>query len=337
MAPPGRGCSRGEAEAAALHADLQAVRRLAAGVDDATVHVTGQVTVAALLRRAAAAETRVVSGAGAAGGTVQHDVAQSEELTEEAGQNTVNTAVVLRLGGNLGAVALGAALAPLAALRGDGGVGLQLFGVFRSRRGGRRGGRASFREGAQLWVRAPVPHPVGLQGVCVRRVMCTVCVGRPCVCVVLGSVAHLAAGLRPTRLGVVDGRRSGCWLRYDSLAGRGELRVREAAVPLLSIVASQPFWGAVYPQYEGLSVGVGLVGTGTGLRVGATVCRLCGGVCVRVGVWSWWDGVSIIRWLRGDGEGAPLLIHGLRKEVGGPRSEPSVWPGRRAAQKQARG
>lgn len=93
MAPPGRGCSGGEAEAAALHADLQAVRRLTAGVDDATVHVTGQVTVAALLRRTAAAETRVVSGAGAAGGTVQHDVAQSEELTEEAGQNTVNTAV----------------------------------------------------------------------------------------------------------------------------------------------------------------------------------------------------------------------------------------------------
>lgn len=89
----GRGCSRGETEAAALHADLQAVRRLAAGVDDATVHVTGQVTVAALLRRTAAAETRVVSGAGAAGGTVQHDVAQSEELTEEAGQNTVNAAV----------------------------------------------------------------------------------------------------------------------------------------------------------------------------------------------------------------------------------------------------
>lgn len=128
---------------------------------------------------------------------------------------------VLRLGGNLGAVALGAALAPLAALRGDGGVGLQLFGVFRSRRGGRRGGRASFREGAQLWVRAPVPHPVGLQGVCVRRVMCTVCVGRPCVCVVLGSVAHLAAGLRPTRLGVVDGGRSGCWLSCGRQKSRG--------------------------------------------------------------------------------------------------------------------
>lgn len=44
---------------------------------------------------------------------------------------------VLRLGGNLGAVALGAALAPLAALRGDGGVGLQLLGVFWPRRGGR--------------------------------------------------------------------------------------------------------------------------------------------------------------------------------------------------------
>lgn len=41
--------SGGEAEAAALHADLQAVCRLAAGVNDATVHVTGQVAVAALL------------------------------------------------------------------------------------------------------------------------------------------------------------------------------------------------------------------------------------------------------------------------------------------------
>lgn len=42
----------------------------------------------------------------------------------------MNTAVVLRLCGNLGTVAFGAALAPLAALGGDGRVGLQFLGVF---------------------------------------------------------------------------------------------------------------------------------------------------------------------------------------------------------------
>lgn len=68
--------SRGEAKAAALHADLQTVCGLTAGVDDAAVHVARQIAVAALLRRAAAAETRIVAGAGAAGGAVQHDVAQ---------------------------------------------------------------------------------------------------------------------------------------------------------------------------------------------------------------------------------------------------------------------
>lgn len=44
---------------------------------------------------------------------------------------------VLCLCGNLGAVALGAALASLAALRGDGGIGLQFLGVFGSCRRGR--------------------------------------------------------------------------------------------------------------------------------------------------------------------------------------------------------
>lgn len=87
------GPSGGEAKAAALHTDLQAVCRLAAGIDDAAVHVAGQVTVATLLRRTAAAETRVIPCTGAAGGTVQHNVTQSQELAEEAGQNTVNTAV----------------------------------------------------------------------------------------------------------------------------------------------------------------------------------------------------------------------------------------------------
>lgn len=160
---------------------------------------------------------------------------------------------VLRLGGNLGAVALGAALAPLAALRGDGGVGLQLFGVFRPPRGGRRGGRASFREGAQLWVRAPVPHPVGLQGVCVRRVMCTVCVGRPCVCVVLGSVAHLAAGLRPTRLGVVDGRRSGCWLSCGRQKSRDVIHVFSQAVVFKSNIIKGNFQHIIVAFLVGLN------------------------------------------------------------------------------------
>lgn len=329
--------SGGEAEAAALHADLQAVGGLAAGVDDAAVHVAGQVAVAALLRHAAAAEARVVAHARAAGGTVQHDVAQGEELAEEAGQDTVNAAVVLRLGGDLRAVALGAALAPLAALGGDGRVGLQLLAVPGPSRGRRRGGRAALRQGAQLRVRAPVPHAVGLRAVRVRRVVRAVCVRQARVWVVvvvlLGSVAHLlAAGLRPTRLGGVDGRRPGNRLRDDGLARRGELGVHKAAVPPLAVVAPQPLRGAVYPQYEGLSVGEGLVWTGTGLLAGTSVCCLCGGCRVWVGRrWSCWSRVPVIRRLRGDGQGAPLLVHGSRGRRR--RSEPSVWLGRGAAEK----
>lgn len=76
-------------------------------------------------------------------------------------------------------------------------------------------------------MRAPVPDPVGLEGVCVRRVrvMRALRVRGVCVRVMLGSVAQLAAGLCPTWLGVVDGRGSGCWLRCDTLAGCCELRV----------------------------------------------------------------------------------------------------------------
>lgn len=60
-------------------------------------------------------------------------------------------------------------------------------------------------------MRAPVPDPIGLEGVRVRCVcvMRTVRVRGVCVRVVLGSVAWLAAGLCPTWLGVVDGRESG--------------------------------------------------------------------------------------------------------------------------------
>lgn len=43
------GVSGGKAKAAAFHADLQTVCRLAACVDDAAVHVTGQVAVATFL------------------------------------------------------------------------------------------------------------------------------------------------------------------------------------------------------------------------------------------------------------------------------------------------
>lgn len=56
-------------------------------------------------------------------------------------------------------------------------------------------------------MKAPIPDPVGLEGVRVRRVrvMRTVCVWGPSVSVGLGSVAQLAAGLCPTGLGVMDG------------------------------------------------------------------------------------------------------------------------------------
>lgn len=88
------GVSGGKAQAAAFHADLQTVCRLAARVDDAAVHVTGQVAVATFLwSAAAAAEARVVGCAGAASGAVQHDVAQCEELTEQTGQDAVDTAI----------------------------------------------------------------------------------------------------------------------------------------------------------------------------------------------------------------------------------------------------
>lgn len=90
----GRRRSGGEAEPAALHADLQAVGGLAAGVHDTAVQVAGQVAVGALARAAAAAaEARVLGAAGAACGAVQDDVAQRQELAEQAGQDAVDAAV----------------------------------------------------------------------------------------------------------------------------------------------------------------------------------------------------------------------------------------------------
>lgn len=100
------GCSvasGGEAESTALHADLQAVCRLAAGVHNATVQVTGQVAVRALAgAAAAAAEAGVLGAAGTTRGAVQDDVAECQELTEQTRQDAMDTAVFLCLEGDLG-------------------------------------------------------------------------------------------------------------------------------------------------------------------------------------------------------------------------------------------
>lgn len=86
--------SGGEAEATALHAYLQTVGRLAAGVHDAAVQVAGQVTVRTLPgAAAAAAEAGVLRAAGATGGAVQDDVAEGQELTEQTGQDAVDAAI----------------------------------------------------------------------------------------------------------------------------------------------------------------------------------------------------------------------------------------------------
>jgi hypothetical protein len=75
--------SGGETESTALHAYLQAVCGLAAGIHDAAVQVAGQVTVRALAGpTAAAAEAGVLRAAGATGGAVQEDVTERQELTE---------------------------------------------------------------------------------------------------------------------------------------------------------------------------------------------------------------------------------------------------------------
>ena len=86
--------SGGETESTALHAYLQAVCRLAAGIHDAAVQVAGQVTVGTLAGpAAAAAEAGVLRAAGATGRTVQDDVAERQELTEQTGQYAVDAAI----------------------------------------------------------------------------------------------------------------------------------------------------------------------------------------------------------------------------------------------------
>lgn len=82
----------GEADPAAFHTDFQAIRGLAAGVHDATVHVTGAVAVVAQVvsTAAAAASLRCARAARSLG---HHHVAKCQELTEKTGQDAVNAAV----------------------------------------------------------------------------------------------------------------------------------------------------------------------------------------------------------------------------------------------------
>lgn len=82
----------GEADAAALHADFQAIRGLAAGIHDAAVHVTRAVAVVAQVVGAAAA-TAGLGRARAAGGLRHHHVAERLELAKQAGQDAVDAAV----------------------------------------------------------------------------------------------------------------------------------------------------------------------------------------------------------------------------------------------------
>lgn len=83
----------GEADPAALHADFQAIRRLAAGVHDAAVHVAGTAAVVAQFLGAAAAAAADLGRAGAARGLRHHHVAKGQELAKQAGQDAVDAAV----------------------------------------------------------------------------------------------------------------------------------------------------------------------------------------------------------------------------------------------------
>lgn len=85
-------CLCGEADAAALHADLQAVGGFAAGVHDSTVHVTGAVAVVSEVIRATATAARLRC-ARATGRLCNHHVTQGQELTEQARQDAVHAAV----------------------------------------------------------------------------------------------------------------------------------------------------------------------------------------------------------------------------------------------------
>lgn len=90
-------CLCGEADAAALHADFQAIWGLTASIHYATVHVTRAVAVVAQIVGAAAAAANLWCAC-TAWGLGHHHVAKRQELTEKAGQDAVNAAVWVQAG-----------------------------------------------------------------------------------------------------------------------------------------------------------------------------------------------------------------------------------------------
>lgn len=85
-----------EANTAALHTDFQAIWGFAAGIHDATVHVTGAVAVVAQVIGAAAAAAGF-GCASAAWGLRHHHVAKCQELAKQAGQDAVDAAVWVKM------------------------------------------------------------------------------------------------------------------------------------------------------------------------------------------------------------------------------------------------
>lgn len=87
----------GEADSAALHADFQAIRGLAAGVHDAAIHVARAAAVVAQFVGATAAAAASLGRAGSARGLRHHHVAKCQELAKQASQDAVDAAVWVKM------------------------------------------------------------------------------------------------------------------------------------------------------------------------------------------------------------------------------------------------
>lgn len=86
----------GETDPTALHTDFQAIWWFAAGIHDTTVHVTGAIAVVTQVICAAAAAAGL-GHARTTRGLCHHHVAKCQELTKQAGQDAVDTAVWVKM------------------------------------------------------------------------------------------------------------------------------------------------------------------------------------------------------------------------------------------------
>lgn len=86
----------GETDPTALHTDFQAIWWFAAGIHDTTVHVTGAIAVVTQVICAAATAAGLWH-ARATRGLCHHHVAKCQELTKQAGQDAVDTAVWVKM------------------------------------------------------------------------------------------------------------------------------------------------------------------------------------------------------------------------------------------------